>query len=493
MSANPLRILLIDNDEDTFVLTRSLLSRVAGTAFEVEWASSYDAGLGALREGRHDACLLDYRLGAGDGMELLHQASAEGWRAPIIMLTGQGDHGIDLQAIKAGAADYLVKGQLTDAVLERAIRYAIERSGAIEERLRNEAHLRLLTEQLRAMLWATDCHLRFTSSLGAGLPGLKLRPNEAIGRSLFDFFQTEDPNHPAIMATRRALLGESATFEIDWLERTYRGYVESLRQIEGYIVGTIGVALDITHHRQVEEEFRAARKIQQSLLPAHSPVLPGFDIAGACHPAAATGGDYFDYISLPDGSLGIVIADVSKHGFAPALIMAGTRRLLRTLAERSSDISEILTSANRAIAEDTQPEHFVTLFFAQLNPQTRTLIHAGAGHEGFVLEATGNVNKLESTTLPLGIDPGNVIPCGQPTILEPGQLVVMLTDGIDEAMAPDEHLFGIQRALNLVHAHRERPAAEILALLYQAVRDFCHPNAHHDDVTAVIVKVEEVR
>ena len=109
MSASLLRILLIDDDDDSYVITRGLLSQVQGAAINLEWAGTYEAGLAALRRGEYDACLLDYRLGARDGLELLREALAEGCRPPIIMLTGQSDHDIDLQAMRAGAADYLVK------------------------------------------------------------------------------------------------------------------------------------------------------------------------------------------------------------------------------------------------------------------------------------------------------------------------------------------------------------------------------------------------
>src|ERR1700733_3278250 len=112
MTGKPLRILLIDDDKDELLITQGLLTQVSGTLYDLEWASSYDAGLEALRHGGHDACLLDYRLGADNGLELLRQAQALGCRVPIIMLTGQGDQAIDLQAMKAGAADYLIKEEL---------------------------------------------------------------------------------------------------------------------------------------------------------------------------------------------------------------------------------------------------------------------------------------------------------------------------------------------------------------------------------------------
>ena len=102
--------------------------------------------------------------------------------------------------------------------------------------------------------------------------------------------------------------------------------------------------------RDASEEFRAAQEIQQRLYPLRSPALPGFDIAGALYPAKATAGDYFDYIPMLDGCLGIVVGDVSSHGMGPALLMSETRACLRTLAQTHCDVGEILTRANRVLA-----------------------------------------------------------------------------------------------------------------------------------------------
>ena len=113
--------------------------------------------------------------------------------------------------------------------------------------------------------------------------------------------------------------------------------------------------------RDASEEFRAAQEIQQRLYPLHSPSLAGFDIAGALYPAKDAAGDYFDYIPMADGRLGIVVGDVSSHGMGPALLMSETRACLRTLAQVHSDVGEILTRTNRVLAMDTADFHFVTL------------------------------------------------------------------------------------------------------------------------------------
>ena len=134
MNSPPIRVLLADDDEDDFVITQDLLADVEGKRFQLDWLGSYDAALQTMVRNAHDVCLVDYRFGERNGLELLREAIRRGCRAPIIMLTGQGDRKVDLEAMQAGAADYVVKGwNATD--LERSIRYAIEHKQA-EEALR---------------------------------------------------------------------------------------------------------------------------------------------------------------------------------------------------------------------------------------------------------------------------------------------------------------------------------------------------------------------
>src|SRR5581483_8712064 len=115
-------------------------------------------------------------------------------------------------------------------------------------------------------------------------------------------------------------------------------------------------------------QMRVARAIQQKLFPPAAPHVPGFDIGGATYPADATGGDYFDYLTLPDGSVGLVLGDVSGHGFGPALFAAVTHACLRTLAltRHDIDLEGILATGNRLLHEDTEGDPFVTLVFARL-------------------------------------------------------------------------------------------------------------------------------
>ena len=134
MNTGVLRILVVDDDEEDYLITRALLSEIEGHAFDLEWVADYDGALETMGHNLHDVCLLDYRLGGRDGLELLREAIAVGCKAPIILFTGQGDHNVDVEAMRAGAMDYLTKGRIDATILERSIRYAFERNRVERQR-----------------------------------------------------------------------------------------------------------------------------------------------------------------------------------------------------------------------------------------------------------------------------------------------------------------------------------------------------------------------
>jgi serine phosphatase RsbU (regulator of sigma subunit) len=239
---------------------------------------------------------------------------------------------------------------------------------------------------------------------------------------------------------------------------------------------------------RLDQEIRLAREIQQKLFPAAPLPLPGLDMAGASFPAEATGGDYFDYIPMADGSLAIVIADVCGHGFGPALVMAELRAYLRAFLMTRTDVGEILGLLNRSLASDT--DRFVTLLIAKLDPTDRSLVYAGAGHlPGYRLGPAGQVTaRLESTGVPLAVLPDADYPTERAEPLRPGDVILFVTDGLVEAHGPGGDPYGMERLLNLVSRHRQASAREIIQALYASVREYCGRGAQPDDMTAIIIK-----
>jgi PAS domain S-box-containing protein len=257
------------------------------------------------------------------------------------------------------------------------------------------------------------------------------------------------------------------------------------------------VIRDVTERRRVEQALRdneaqllAARKIQQFFLPRSAPVVPGFDIAGASYAAEFTAGDHFDYIPMAGGTIDIVIGDVSGHGFGPALLMVALRNHLRALADHHDRIDEIFSDANRLLSGEMEDGYFVTLLMGRLDPRERTFHYLNAGHpSGYLLDAGGRKKAcLESQVVPLGILPDTLFPTARCVAMEPGDLLLLVTDGILEAKRADGAMFAEKRMLDIARTHRHRSAAEIIDALHRAVLDFSDNGKMVDDATAVVLK-----
>ena len=247
-----------------------------------------------------------------------------------------------------------------------------------------------------------------------------------------------------------------------------------------------------TRLQREDEQRLLAREIQEGLLPKSLPPLPGLTIGARSWPCYDVGGDYFDAFLMSDGSLALVIGDASGHAIGPALVIAETRAYIRAFATTSTDPGTILTLANQRLCEDLDSSHFVTLFFARLDPRTGSLSYAGAGHcPGYILSPEGQVKAtLTSKGMPLGIASATNYPPDPPARLAAGELLFLYTDGIVEARsARSRKQFGIERTLDTLRTHCQETPDQILDAIYRAARDFSSQGDQDDDITTILVKV----
>ncbi len=326
-----------------------------------------------------------------------------------------------------------------------------------------------------------------------------------------DYREWESRLHPeererALAAIRDYLEGKTSEYELEHRLRhkdgTYRWLLARgavLRDQHGKPYRMAGSHIDVTERRESEVRLRhreaqllAAQKIQESLLPHAPPAAPGFRIAGRVAPAEFAGGDYFDYLWLPDGALGIVVGDVSGHDVGAALVMASTAAHLRSFAEDHTRIEEILAHTNSILYRETDDGQFVTLVFVRLELPAATLSYTSAGHpSGYVLRQDGDIKTvLPSTALPLAVLPNVDFPVQGPLPLESGDVVLLITDGVPEARAASGEFFGTERMLTVVRENLHRDAREIVDKLQEAVQRFSDRAQNSDDVTVVAVRVE---
>lgn len=282
--------------------------------------------------------------------------------------------------------------------------------------------------------------------------------------------------------------------QVRWVRDTIVRHCDN----QGRLVRYDGLVEDITWRKHAEAELRdrdlqlaAAQKIQQRFLPSQSPRFPGLETGAAFVPAQFVAGDYYDYFTMPGGYAGFAVGDVSGHGFAPALVMVCTHMLFRILAHTTTDVARILSLANTALIREIEDDRFVTVLLVRIDPSSGWLVYASAGHPaGYVLDRDGQVKaSLDSTGLPLSVVPEADYGVGSPVTLEPGDTVLLVTDGVTEAHGPMGDMFGVQRMLAVARANRHQKAARIAQALCDEAARFAAPEAREDDLTAVVVKV----
>ncbi len=270
--------------------------------------------------------------------------------------------------------------------------------------------------------------------------------------------------------------------------------ITPMRGDKGEIDHFVCVLKDVTETRKRhEQEFqmRIAREVQQRLL-GNSMQIPGYDIAGATFSAVETSGDYYDVISQPGERLLMVVGDVSGHGIGPALIMAETRAFVRALARHQLDPGKLLTELNRELTSDLDAENFVTLVAVQIDLRNRSMRCSNAGHlPATVIDSAGHIaHTMESTGVPLGFLQNYTYTTSAAVPLTCGDLLVLLTDGVTEAIGADESPFGLQHALDWIIRNREKKAGEIAGGLNQVARNFYTDALASDDITSLVCKVE---
>ena len=296
---------------------------------------------------------------------------------------------------------------------------------------------------------------------------------------------------PIIFLTARALEDDRIT-GLDLGANDYVTKPFSPRELMARVRGVLRfVESNREDKRRFEEEIEAASQVQHLLFPSWQPLVPGLDYAGACIPACGVSGDYYDFLRLPSGCLAVLLADVCGKGMPAALLAASLHAAVRAYAPAADhNCGEVLAKVNRLLFETTSAERFVTVFYAVYDPVDRTLTWTNAGHCPPVWWSRGSSvsMRLESLTPPAGIFPE--APAVQRKIqLEPGDRLLIFSDGITEACNQDGEEFGDALLLSLLTSSGHLSASQLCEAVLDRVKDFSRGCPQADDLTLVAADV----
>jgi PAS domain S-box-containing protein len=264
MSAPRLEILLIEDDRDDYVFVRDILTEMTLPKYHLDWSATYEDALRATEQGQYDVYLLDYRLGEHDGIQFLHEMNCRGCKVPVILLTGQENYEVDMEAMRSGAADYLVKSQINGPLLERSIRYAIERKRS-EEILRNsEEKYRRIVETALEGIWILDEEGRTTYVNQRMADMLGYTVDEMNGRSAFHFMDdTALLQVAGFLQRRRERIREHHDLRLrrkDGSELWTIVCSSPIFDYGGRFLGNLGMVTDITERKAAELALRASEE-----------------------------------------------------------------------------------------------------------------------------------------------------------------------------------------------------------------------------------------
>jgi sigma-B regulation protein RsbU (phosphoserine phosphatase) len=255
------------------------------------------------------------------------------------------------------------------------------------------------------------------------------------------------------------------------------------------------IADEVAHRERLNREVEIAREVQERLFPQKLPPIRGLDYAGHCRPALGVGGDYYDFLALPHGQLGVAIGDVSGKGIAAALMMASLQASLRSEATRAPEsLAAAVGNINRLVYEASSSNRYATFFYGQYSPAEGRFDYVNAGHNAPMLfhrsSSDDTLVRLEPGGTVVGLLEDAVYVQGS-VRLRPGDILVAFTDGISEAMNVDDEEWGEERLLEAIQTGRGDSSQELLEHLFEAATLFAGAAPQHDDMTLVVLRAFE--
>jgi sigma-B regulation protein RsbU (phosphoserine phosphatase) len=371
-----------------------------------------------------------------------------------------------------------------------------------EEELRaREQRERAILENTPAVVYVKDTAGNYLYVNQRYTDLFALEQSDVVGKTDYEIFpkvladKFRHVDRQVIESRRKSTSKEMAPHQ-DGLH-TYVSVKFPLFDAKGAVSAIAGISTDITddlRNQEFQEQLKLATAFQRKLYPLSAPSLAGLDLFGSAIPAAQLCGDYYDFIITGAGRVVIAVGDVSGHSVGSALAMVEVRSILRGLLHYGSNarLADVIWKLNELLVEDLPEGCFVTLFLAEIDVVRRRLQYAGAGHQGVLIRANGEIELLNATASVVGLLESTAVRDVAPIVINERDVLFVCTDGVTEAMNHQHELFRLDRAAECVATHRRLAAEEIIQRLFSRVIEFTEGRGNTDDMTAVVAALLEI-
>jgi len=290
--------------------------------------------------------------------------------------------------------------------------------------------------------------------------------------------------------------------EIETDEFTHRAIARALEGLDTRSAGQTALAQEVARltaamgremaqRERLNRELEIAQEVQEHFFPQRLPSVPGLDYCGRCRPAREVGGDYYDFLELPEGRLGIAIGDVSGKGIGAALMMASLQASLRSHASGGHSLAELMRRVNSLMYETSSANRYATLFYGEYHPASRQLCYVNAGHNPPLIlrkSAAGcRIFRLETGGPIIGLLPQRYEQASFPFIA--GDLAIFFTDGVSESMNGRDEEWSEERLIEFAKTCQGSPAFDVMNRVLAAAEKFAAGAPQHDDMTLVVLRV----
>lgn len=516
------KILIVDDEEMIRMVMRTMLKEFG---FNVVEAANGREGLEAFAREAPDIVFTDLQMPEMNGFTFISRLQEKYPNTPVIVISGTGNIQSAIEAIRLGAWDYITKPIESIEGLNIITRRVVERMQLIAENNAYRDHLEELVMQRTTEL--RDSEVRFRTLFESANDAIILirddriiscnrktqelfgcTLDEILDRPILSFSPLKQPSGALsldVLKERMSMAQWGVPQFYEWRYTRQNGEFFdaeiSLNRLE--LQGTPylqAITRDITERKKAERalldnarikrELEIAQEVQQSLLPAHPPAVPGLLVASNCVPASNVGGDYYDFFQPDSHSLDAVIADVAGHSFGSALLMIAARSVLQAKVHADHSPGKLLSEVNDLLFDDlSRSDLLLSMFYARLDISDATLTYANAGHTRPLLFRSRNASfeELDADGLLMGVR-RDVVFEEKSTRISTGDILILYTDGITEAENANGDFFGDRRFREVIAEFSHQQPEEIISVIFQNLAAFIGDKVISDDITITIIK-----